>query len=560
MAKVQGTETVYDSQGDVLVVNDTDVDDSAVMAALEEGYPAIASAFNSWSSPKRTGGIFSRDRYVTPANIFDQFRTAKDASSSDDVVSGVVEGTEALAFNGIKIDCPDPTQEDMWNQIIEDIDLEARAREMWREAFIISQFYGAVAWHDKTFKAQSKTKGGNKRRTETKLKVPIGISLLDPLTVLPVGSFLFNREQLAFIANPSESADWDNMLANKNTTMQDKSLVDGQMIVGRYAPTESEKQLLAQLLGNSHARTASENMWLMDEENTFRWTATRPSYQRFADCRMKSVFELLDLKHLLREMDRAHLLGGTNFIVLVKKGSDAQPAKPAEITNLTALVRNASRLPIMIGDHRLSVEIITPDLDQTLDPTRYNGLDARITARLYQIFMTGNFAAGAKGDDSIKLARVIARGMESRRRAVGRAIMQNVIKPTKEANADFFTERATLRFSPRKVALDFDPALATYIENLRMRGEISREAVLDLVDYDQAEEVEKRKSEKSNGWDRVMAPPEVLPAGQAGQLLGGNKGGGGKNQESTKPNPVPRGPDGPNVDGDPKTKDPNKKK
>lgn len=43
---------------------------------------------------------------------------------------------------------------------------------------------------------------------------------------------------------------------------------------------------------------------------------------------MKSIFELLDLKQQLRQMDRAHLIGGSNFIVLMTMGDkDHYPAR-----------------------------------------------------------------------------------------------------------------------------------------------------------------------------------------------------------------------------------------
>ena len=140
-------------------------------------------------------------------------------------------------------------------------------------------------------------------------------------------------------------------------------------------------------------------------------------------------------------MDRAHLIGATNFIILVKKGSDQRPAQPGEVDRLQTQVRTLARVPVIVGDHRLSIEIITPKTDTTLQPERYNGLDARITARLYQMFMTGNYSAGAKGDDSIKLARVVARGLEGRRHMLRPSIERHILRPTFAANAQLTSPR-----------------------------------------------------------------------------------------------------------------------
>ena len=125
---------------------------------------------------------------------------------------------------------------------------------------------------------------------------------------------------------------------------------------------------------------------------------------------MKSIFELLDLKSQLRQMDRVHLIGGTNFIIVVTKGTDQHPAKPQEIANLQAQVRTVARLPVLVGDHRLQVEIVTPKMDMTLKAERYNSIDSRITGRLYLTMVSGAYQAGTTGDDSIKLTKVIAAG------------------------------------------------------------------------------------------------------------------------------------------------------
>ena len=242
---------------------------------------------------------------------------------------------------------------------------------------------------------------------------------------------------------------------------------------------------------------------------------------------MKSVFELLDLKNQLREMDRAHLVGGTNFIILVKKGTDEIPAKPAEVRGLAAQVRASARVPVIVGDHRVDIEIITPKLDTVLKPERYNTLDARITARLYQMFMTGNYAAGAKGDDSIKLARVVARGLESRRHMIRRSIEAEVFKKTFDRNEDIFTDEPKIRFHPKRIALDFDANVATYLQDLRDRRDISRETMLQELDLSQAEEARQRDRE-SEHYDDVFTPVNVpfsTPIGDPRMQPGGGNGG-----------------------------------
>lgn len=505
----RGSETAVDASG-VHIINETDISMDTVMNALGQQHPELA-ALVDWSNnvQRRAGGLFERDRYLTPHSIFQQFQTALDASESDDVVSGVLENTESLAFSNISIECDDEDEQDIWNQVIEDIDLYTRAREMWRELFTVSQFYVAVYWVTKDYKVRGKTSSGNKKRKSfTRLRVPGAMSILDPLKVVPVGNFLFGQEKLAYIADRGEAVQFDAFLAETNSS----DLVVAQLLKGRYIPDREEKKYLQQVTNRN-----VDYLFELNPNNVWRHTSTRPAYQRFATVRMKSVFELLDMKQQLRQADRAHLIGNTNFIVLVKKGNDERPARPEEIVSLANQVKMASRVPVIVGDHRIEVEIITPKMDFTLIPEKYNTLDARITARLFQIMMTGNYSAGAKGDDSIKLARVVARGMEARRNMIGQSFLRNVLVQTMKSNSDSFTSTPQIHFHPKRISLDFDPNVLAFYQELRDRGDLSRDTLLSEMDIDQEEEFRRRKREKEL-YDDTFKPPmaQLLPGAEGG--------------------------------------------
>ena len=507
---VVGSETIVDNEFGVRIFNETSIPDDVVVGELVKQHPEL-SVLTAWSNDvqRRAGGIFERDRFLTPKSIFQQFATALDAAETDDVVSGVLETTESLAFSNISIECDDEDEEDIWNQIIEDIDLYTRAREMWRELFTVSQFYAATYWVRKSYKVRGKTTSGNKKRKSfNNILVPGAVSILDPLKVVPVGSFLFNQEKLVYIADRGEAAGFDKVLAGENSS----DLVVSQMLQGKYEPDREEKKYLKAVTDAN-----VDNLYLLNPKSVWRHTATRPSYQRFATVRMKSVFELLDMKQQLRQSDRAHLIGNTNFIVLVKKGSDAMPAKQNEVQSLANQVKMASKVPVIVGDHRVEVEIVTPKMDFTLIPEKYNTLDARITARLFQILMTGNYSAGAKGDDSIKLARVVARGMEARRNMIGQSFFRNVLMQTMKSNDKTFTSTPQMHFHPKRIALDFDANVLNFYQELRDRGDLSRDTILSEMDIDQEQESRRRKREKEL-YDDVFKPPMamLMPGAEGG--------------------------------------------
>lgn len=501
----QGSESWYEPESGTLVINDTSVPTGEAWTALQEQSPEVAALVRWGNSISSRGtSLFERDRYVTPENIYQQFQTAYTAAQMDDVVAGVLETSDGLALGALDFEADEEDEADVWNQISEDIDLDARLREMWRELFTVSQFYCVTWWGVKTYRVRGKSDKGTKRKKSYRVRCPIGMSLLDPLKIIPVGNLMFGQERLAYMATATESDSFQNVLAGENTS----DLFVKNVIESWYEPDDRERAHIAQMgVDPSH-------LWLLSDKFVWRHTETRAAYERFAPVRMKSVFELLDLKHQLRSMDRAHLIGGTNFIILVKKGSDEIPAKPSEIAQLAGQVRQSSRTPVIVGDHRLEIEIITPKNDFTLKPERYNAIDARLEARLFGMFMTGNYAAGAKGDDSIKLAKVVSKGLERRRDGLIRAVTRHVIKPTMKRNEKVLeSDHVSAYFHPKHVALDLDAALLALLQDLRDRGDLSRESILDEAGFDQSDEAMKRQREKQR-YDRIFTPTNVPFDGQ----------------------------------------------
>ena len=479
--------------GDIVVINDTEANTEFIADALKHSHPEIATMLNWGNNVRgRKGGLLERDRYTTPPHIYAQMKVSRDACESDDVVSGVLETTESLAFNRMSVQCEEEDEEDIWNQIIEDIDLDDRIREMWREMFTVSQFYVASWWTTKSYKVGGKSKKGVQRKKQfLNLKVPEGITLLDPHRIVPVGNFMFGQEELCWAAGREEVELYDNILSGQQADETIKRL-----LTGKRELTREEHATLGQM------GFEGGSLYTLNPKVVYRVTATRPQFKPFADVRMKSVFPLLDLKEQLREMDRAYLLGATNFIVLIRKGSDAMPARQDELTSLQSAVRTLSRIPVIVGDHRLEIEIITPKIDMVLTPEKYNTIDARITARLYKMFMTGNYAAGAKGDDSMKLVRIVARGMEATRSLIRRSIEEQILDQVYERN-DALTQPPALQFHPKSIAIDFDPGLAAFFMDLLDRRHVSRQTVLEQIDLDQDDEARKKEREAEN-YDEIF--------------------------------------------------------
>jgi len=543
--------------GDVAYINYSDADDQEVAEELQRKAPEIR-ALQNWTERasgsayggRRNKGLFQQDQYVSPDNIVDKMRTASVAVREDDVVGGVADTTEQLAFKRVRIECASEREESIYDQVAQDIGLEQFCRQIWREVFTYSQAYPAVMWGDRTYKPTNRTESGNKSKKSYDVRVPTHVTLLDPLRVVPVGNFMFGQEQLAYWATPAQSQQFDNNFVDQ----QDAVL--NQLVTKKYEPNDTEREEIDALFNTAttgYGGSASSSLYLLNPDNCFRITSTRPDYLRFAEVRMESVFELLDLKNLLREMDRQSLIGSTNAIILVKKGSDKYPAQSKELQSLSTQVQTTARNPIIVADHRVEIEIITPKTDKTLSAERYNGIDSRITSRLYQVLSTGNYASGTATDDSMKLLRVVASSMEARRDSIRDEIMTNIFRLMWKKNAELEDEPA-MAFYPRRIALEFDPNQAEFMQALRDRGDLSRETMLAELDVEEDVEAVKREREKRL-YDHVFSPVNV-PYGAAdgqeefpgdprktgGRRKGGNNNGGGapggrkSGQESDNPN------------------------
>lgn len=539
--------TAEDIGTEVLLVNQSGLPDEEVEKALQEQFQAEFSQVSRWvnnwggsglTNRRRNSTVFNQDRYTLPSGIFDQMMVAVDAARNDDVVSNAVEITEQLAFKRLNVECDDDDLSNVIEQVLKDMNIVEAMRKIWRELFIISQCYVAVEWRKKTFRVKAKRESGRPaKKVFRNIMVPHSLAILDPLKVIPMGDNLFGKEKLIYIADDDgEAADINESLARANSSdMKVKS-----MIKGRYEPTQREIGLVNDLVGHSRSLNVANRLFELDEDLVFRVHSTKPDYQRFADIRLTSVFELLDLKHNLRQSDRSDILGNLNCIVLVKRGSDKLPSKPEQIARMGQQLKSNARNQLLVTDHTVEVEIITKKFDHTLKGERWNALDSRITARLFQVLHTGAYNAGTAVDDSSKLFKVIAASMEARRDLIRDRLMTEVFIPMIDKN-DWDTEDMEMTFHPRRIALDFDHNFSQKLFDLFLEGGISLETMLDELDISQEQEAYRleRENERYGDLFQPRATRKDTQQELDGRNMGGNNNNGGMTQKSfttTPPN------------------------
>ena len=561
------------------LVNQTGLADDVARAATSKLEREISRWMDEARGPRRPS-IFDRAAYAAPDNPYAQMTTARRAVQNDDILSGVADVTEGLAFQGLKWESANADDADIFNQLSADLNLDNVVRVWHREEYTYSQVIVAIWWGRKTYKVRGynmieeppekktdpmtgepifspvidEATGKPKKPRKVKRKkaydiaAPTALAFLDPLRVVPLEPDIFGRDRLAWAASAAEYERWDEI---EEGTVFDP--VMSQFFIGKAGNLSlGEKEDLASL------GVDPNKLMLLNPACVFRWTLTKPDYARFPDLRLKSTFPLLDLKQQLMEADRVNLVGAANYILLVRKGTKDDPADQSEIDNLQDNFKVVAKLPVIISDHRLEIDIITPAQDFTLDAGKYDTLDRRIMSRAIGAITVSS--SGQRNESTLTVARGIGRLMESRRHMMKRALEQHIARTIVEHpyNEGKFEGEPNLSFIPRNVQLDSDSQVVQAVMALRTQKELSRETILEYIGFDQAVEAQRRENEEESGLDSIFgtsvpfnAPQNNLPGGpqgpnggpQAPQVSGAQGGrpvGGGKPAQSPQRQAKPR--------------------
>lgn len=522
-------------------LNMSGLPDTHVEGSLRE----VASQLTRWVTDQRAtssrSSLFDRSAYVAPDNAYDQMRIARQALANDDIVSGAAEVTEGLIFQGVKWESEEADDADIFNQVARDIDLDSYIRIAYRELFTCSQVVTATWWgwkeytvrgrsnpedlplvkkvdpatgqelfeeprDEKTLRPAKKPKGV-KRKKKYRVWVPVAITVLDSTKVVPIGNTMWGQDRLAWHATKQELEAFD---AGGDTTME-------TLFIGRYVPPKDEEKELVKL-GIDPTKLLELN-----PQYVWRHSVTRPQYQRFPEIRLKSVFKLLDLKSQLMESDRVALIGAANYILLIKKGTKEDPAYPEELQNLRENFTTVAKLPVIVSDHRLEIEIIVPSQDYVLQSEKYDALDRRILNRLLGAVSIGG--SGQRNESTLTVARGVARQLETKRHMLKRSLEKRIAHEVVEhpLNDGKFEGEPNLAFTPRNVQLDADQQITQAVMALRTQNEISRESILEYFGFDQSVEAQRREFEEESGLDDIFETQ--VPFSAAGPGGGGNAGG-----------------------------------
>lgn len=497
----------------------------------------VAAHISRWVDNARAAAgrtsMFDRGMFTPPDNPYDEMRSARNAVRYDPIVAGVAETTEAYAFQGVKWESPIADEADIFNQLAIDQNLDKVVRGMWREEYTFAQFVCAKMWGWREYTVRGTSKGGNKRKKTYKVWAPLQLKLLDPTKIVPVGTGPLGGERLAWCATNSD------IDAYQAAYLGDR--IDPLMLSfyqGTYIPGMDERAQLTRM------GVDPSQLLLLDPEWVFRHTMTKPDYERFADVRLKSVFALLDLKRQLMQSDRAALIGSANYILLIKKGDKDTPAQPEEMRNLQENYNFIAKMPVIISDHRLDIEIIAPKVDFTLTSEKYEVINNQILMRLLGTLTVGG--RGQRNETQETLGSAVAKVMENRRHMLKRTLEVEVARAIVKhpRNKGVFETEPNLVYTPRNLALSLDASYVQGLLALRTQREISRETILEYFGLDQETEALRMEIEEER-FDDVFQTQIPFAAPGAGGAPAGSPGqppGGGNKPAAKTPNGTPEAP------------------
>lgn len=492
-----------------MIDNRTDVPDGVVEEAVRDMFVEHASlagvdrsTFQTYASE---GSLLARRKFQTPANVIDEIKLARSLAERDDDVAAVIGEMVALAFgDGYEHQGDDEATVALFNEMSKAryTNLAVGLQEMYRELLISSQVNTAILY---TREQINYTLQGSDRRLSKRLAVPM-IGVLHAENVRVIGNDMFRTGQLAYLPDSDGLSRWlakffdPKTPAGVKAQMGREDRVSANMFTGKVP-----QELIERDEPNYGFRWGGNTLYFLNPKMVHRSTFPKGQW-KYPKPLMTRDFALLEAKRLLNILDYALLQGGSNFIVVAKKGTDQRPAQPDEIENLQQVVRVASKTGVIVGDHRLSFEVITPKMEALLEPEKRRLLGRKIVQAMLRIPELAQ-EQPARSSTSNPEQESKARVVTSDRTLIKSHVEDFIYDETVTRNSNVFRQAPSLAFP--KIILQGTQFFTDYMLKLRDRGDIPRKWAVEFAGFDFDAAVDQRKREIDSGADEVLQPAAV---------------------------------------------------
>jgi hypothetical protein len=497
----EATETLPPGRG--TIVNETNLPDELVQEAvgtyIEEHASMLGvSAGNTFQTyANRTGSLLARSNYRAPTSTIGEIVLARDLAERDDDIAAAIGAMLAVAFGeGMQHTHKDEVVLALFDEVAKHANLDSTFKELYREWLIAGSLTTVHLFTRENFQFQPE--GADRNRTRALVAPLIGVLPAEQLRI--TGNDLFGTGELAYKPALGAQERWleeffaTDTTAARKAEMRREDPVLAALLVEQLPQKDSDPSAFSvededPAIGNKLYRL-NPRMVLRSTMPKGAWRYPRPP--------LTADFALVEAKRLLNLMDYALLQGGSNFLVVAKKGTDQRPAMPQEVDNLRDVVRRAARSGVLVGDHRLNIEIITPDLQALLNTEKRTLVGRKLANRLLRVPEDYDQAEATKLRVEL-IQRVITADRLDIRRHV-----EKVYEEVVSRNPGL-TDAARIWFP--KIMLAGGQWFTDYVLKMRDRGDISRHSAVAAGGFDYEAEVQARKREKPD--DRIMAPAAV---------------------------------------------------
>lgn len=509
------------------IVNETDLPDDviedAVTTYIEEHASVLGvSRGSTFQNYANEGSLLNRSKFRTPGNVFEEIMLARDLAERDDDVGAAMGTMIATAFEeGMRNVHQDEVTVALFDKAAKHAKLDAQFPEMYRELLIAGSVTTATIFQRTSIQFQPQ--GAERQRTRGLVVPRIGILPAEHIRV--VDEDIFGTGTLAYVPMTGAQERWLREMFADETTPARRAEMRRLNPVLAALLTEQIRVPWQDVAISSLEHPdppLGDYMYKLNPSMVARVTFPKGAW-RYPRPLLTRNFALLEAKRLLNIMDFALLQGGANFLVIVKKGTDQKPAKQDEIDNLRETIKRATRTGVVVGDHRLSVEIITPNLTELLNESKRKLVGRKLAMALMRV---PEASVDNPGTEGMKVEVEFAtRVISNDRRLLRRHIENEVYEEIVNRNPNHFASGPASIWQP-KLVLQGTNYFTDYILKLRDRGDISRRSTIEAGGFDYDAEVQQRKREKASGDDRALTPPPVPFTATSGGAGPQDNGGG----------------------------------
>lgn len=494
--------------GHAVVINETGLPDEQIKQATQSWFLENASVNGLAQTPStfgvhsaNQGSLLARTEYRTPTNIIEEIKLARELAERDDDIASVIGSMIALAFGeGMENFHDDERTVSIFNTISREMNLDRVLREMYRE-YLISYQINTVSLFTRGTLEYSMV-GSNRQRSDSIAWPLVGIMPAENIRI--IGNDMFGNGTLGAIPESEAEREWLDEFFDPKTTparkhdMAVKDRVMAAMYTGYVELTPQD------IYADPDLVTSNNRIYTLNPRIVHRTTGPKGAW-KYPRPLLTRNFALLEAKRLLNLMDYALLQGGANFVVVAKKGSDQRPAQPAELENLREVVRHASRSGVIVGDHRLTFDVITPDLSELLNAEKRKLIGRKLARGLLRLPELDQ-ESGSEGArlDAEFIQRIVGNDRHEIKRHVERTTYVEIAK----RNGNRLGQGHPALWFP-KIILQGTNYFNDLVLKLRDRGDIPRAWATSAAGFPWAAAVQQRKREVEAGDDDVMLPAQV---------------------------------------------------